>query len=295
MKVNFQFIVLFAFITCNVLAQMPNSDIYLFTIKRTGSTMIVKKGENITKRDGYDNQPFFTPDNKSLLFVSIKEDLPTGQAGKQADVYSYNLGNQKTTAITQTPVSEYSPIITPDGKFFTAVVVEQDSTQRIYKYDLKNKLKPELLFDEDSVGYYTWLNKDSVLYYKLTAPHSLHAYDIKNKRDVWIANSPTRSFKPVKNFSFFYCTQDKNESMVRIYNMRLKKSEEYVAVKKENEDFIWDKTLGLIKSEGSKIMRYNDDIKTWVEMADFSAFGVGKITRFAFSPNGRYIAVVGNK
>jgi Tol biopolymer transport system component len=269
-------------------AQMPNSDIYLFTIKRTGSTMIVKKGENITKREGYDNQPFFTPDNKSLLFVSIKED-------KQSDVYSYNLGNQKTTPITQTPVSEYSPIVTPDGKFFTAVVVEQDSTQRIYKYDLKNKLKPELLFDEDSVGYYSWLNKDSVLYYKLTAPHSLHAYDIKNKRDVWIANSPTRSFKPVKNFSFFYCTQDKNETMVRIYNMRLKKSEEYVAVKKENEDFIWDKTLGLIKSDGSKIMRYNDDIKTWVEMADFSAFGVGKITRFAFSPNGRYLAVVGNK
>lgn len=279
---------IFLLLGFTVAAQMPNSDIYLFSIKRTGSTMIVKKGENITKREGYDNQPFFTPDNKSLLFVSVKADL-------QSDVYSYNLGNQKTTAITQTPVSEYSPIITPDGKFFTAVVVEQDSTQRIYKYDLKGKLKPELLFDEDSVGYYSWLNKDSVLYYKLTAPHSLHAYDIKNKRSVWIANAPIRSFKPIKSFSFFYGTQDKNETMIRIYNMRLKKSEEYVAVKKENEDFIWDKTLGLIKSDGSKIMRYNDDIKTWVEMADFSAFGVGKITRFAFSPNGRYIAVVGNK
>lgn len=288
MRINFRFTLLFAFISCTAVAQLPNSDIYLFTIKLTGSTMIVKKGENITKREGYDNQPFFTPDNKSLLFVSIKED-------KQADVYSYNLGNQKTISITQTPVSEYSPIVTPDGKFFTTVVVEQDSTQRIYKYDFKNKLKPELLFDEDSVGYYSWLNKDSVLYYKLTAPQSLHAYDIKNKRDVWIANAPIRSFKPIKNVSFFYGTQDKNETIIRIYNMRLKKSEEYVAVKKENEDFIWDKTLGLMKSDGSKIMRYNDDIKTWVEMADFSSFGVGKITRFAFSPNGRYIAVVGNK
>ena len=269
-------------------SQLPNSDIYLFTVKRIKNTIIVKNGENITKREGYDNQPFFTPDNKSLLFVSIKED-------KQSDIYKYELGSKKIKQITKTPVSEYSPIITLDGKFISTVVVESDSTQRIYKYDISGKINPILVMDEDSVGYYTWLNKDSILYYKLTSPHSLYLYDIKNKHAEWIANEPTRSFKPIMNFSFFYCVKEKNENKVRFYNMRLKKSEEYVVVKKENEDFSWDKILGLLKSDGTKIMRYNDDIKTWVEMADFSAFGVGKITRFALSPNGRYIAIVGNK
>lgn len=284
-----KFILPLLFISWLGIAQtLPNSDIYLFTIKKTGNTLTVKKGENITKRVGYDNQPFFTPDNQSLLFVSIKED-------KQADIYKYELGSKKIKQVTKTSLSEYSPIITPDEKFISAVVVERDSTQRIYKYDIKGKSAPTLLFDEDSIGYYCWLNKDSILYYKLTSPHSLYAYDLKNKRSVWIANEPGRAFKPINEFRFFYCVKEKNENMLRTYNVRLKKSELYSSVKKENEDFVWEQTLGLIKSEESKLLRYNEEIKTWVEIADFSAFGVGKITRFAFSPNGKYIAVVGNK
>jgi WD40-like Beta Propeller Repeat len=222
------------------------------------------------------------------VYVSIKED-------KQADVYAYALGSKKVKQVTTTKESEYSPTPTLDGKFFTTVVVEEDSAQRIYKYDLQGKIKPTRVMDEDSVGYYTFLNKDTLLYYKLTSPHSLRAYDLKNKRDVWIANEPGRAFKPVRNFSFFYCTKEKEANTIRIYNTRLKRSEEYAIVKPELEDFIWDKTMGLIKSDGSKIMRYNDDFKTWVELGDFSAFGISKITRFAFSANGKWLAVVSNK
>ncbi|MCD6066219.1 MAG: hypothetical protein K0S33_1045 [Bacteroidetes bacterium] len=269
-------------------AQLPETDIFLFEIKRTGNTVIVKKGENITKRVGYDNQPFFTPDNKAMLFVAIKED-------KQADIYSYSLGSKKITQITTTKESEYSPTVMQGGKLFSTVVVEMDSSQRVYSYDLAGKQKPVLIMPEDSVGYYSWINKDSILYYKLTEPHSLHVYDIKNKKDTWIANEPLRSFRPVKNFSFFYGTKEKTENTIRLYNMRLKRSEEYAKVKSINEDFIWDKTMGLIKSDGSKVMRYNDDVKTWVELADLSAFGISKITRFAFSANGRWLAVVSNK
>jgi Tol biopolymer transport system component len=269
-------------------AQLPESDIFLFEIKRMGNTVIIKKGENITNRPGYDNQPFFTPDNKAMLYVSIRED-------KQADIYSLSLGSKKITQVTFTKESEYSPVILPGNKTFSAVVVEADSTQRIWTYDLANKQKPVLVMPEDSVGYYSWINKDSILYYKLTEPHSLHVFDIKNKKDTWITNDPLRSFKPIKNFSFFYGTKEKNQNIVRIYNMRLKRSEEYAYVKATNEDFIWDKTMGLIKSDGSKIMRYNDDVKTWVELADLSAFGINKITRFAFSGNGRWLAVVSNK
>ncbi|HEY1040768.1 MAG TPA: hypothetical protein VGF30_15240, partial [Bacteroidia bacterium] len=95
-------------------AQIPESDIYLFEIKKAGNTVIIKKGENITNRKGYDNQPAFAPDNKSLLYVSVKED-------NQADVYAYNLGSKKAKQLTTTRESEYSPIFTTDGKFFTAV------------------------------------------------------------------------------------------------------------------------------------------------------------------------------
>ena len=39
---------------------------------------------NITNRSGYDNQPSFSKDEKSIYFTSIRND-------KQADIYLYNI------------------------------------------------------------------------------------------------------------------------------------------------------------------------------------------------------------
>ncbi|WP_210489308.1 TolB family protein [Rufibacter aurantiacus] len=66
---------------------------------------------NITQRPGYDNQPSFTPDGKSILFTSQRD-------GQQTDIFQYTLAGKKTVQLTNTPEAEYSPLVTPDGKSF---------------------------------------------------------------------------------------------------------------------------------------------------------------------------------
>ncbi len=287
---SFENTVVFLFLLFNfsVKAQLPETDIFLYEIKKTATTVILHKGENITNRAGYDNQPFFMPDNKTILFVSIKED-------KQADIYKYEIKSKKITPLTHTTTSEYSPVLSPDGKSISAVVVETDSTQRIWSVKPDGSSQSLLTEQEDSIGYYTWLNNDTLLFYKLSDPHSLHAYSLSQHKDVWLADNITRSFKACDKNTFFYVLKEKDKNTVRHYDIRIKKSSEYAVAKAENEDFIWDKTLGLVKSEGAKLLRYKPEIKTWLEIADFSGAGVAKITRFAFSANGRYLAFVSNK
>ncbi len=65
---------------------------------------------------GYDNQPTFSADGKSILYVCI-------DSTKQADIYQYNISKKLSINLTKSEVSEYSPTIINNGLGFTCVVV----------------------------------------------------------------------------------------------------------------------------------------------------------------------------
>ena len=58
--------------TSSIAAQAPASDpeIYLLRLSVTNGRVVVDTPTNITMRKGYDNQPFFTPNGRSLYFTS---------------------------------------------------------------------------------------------------------------------------------------------------------------------------------------------------------------------------------
>ncbi len=268
-------------------AQLPETDLWLFKLKAENKKLILGEGKNITGRKGYDNQPFFTPDGKSILYVSIRED-------NQADVYRYDLGKQQASRLTKTKESEYSPNYTPDGKSISCVVVEGDSTQRLWLYNLDGSVKKCYNEGIDSIGYYSWLTNDTLLYYKLTEPHSLRMYIETGKADKWLCNSPGRAFKHVEGNNFLYGIKDSVSVQYRYYEPVLRKSTEYANHKSKSEDFVWNKTYGLVKSEGVQILRFNALDKKWEVLFDFTSAGIKKITRFAFDPKNKNIVIVDN-
>ncbi len=273
---------------CNMLsAQLPETDIWLFKIKTEKQILKIVEGKNITSRKGYDNQPCFTPDDKTILYVGVYD-------GKQSDVYAYNLSKQMSTQLTQTKESEYSPQYTPDNTHFSCVTVEADSSQHFWIYNLdgaRNKCFNESI---DSIGYYTWLSKDTLLYYKLTSPHSLLRFDNNTKEDKWICNSPSRAFKKIDGNSFIYAIKDSTQIRYRVYHTLIKRSDEFAIHKSTAEDFIWHKDLGLLKSEGALILRYDQKTGSWPTLFDLAPLGIKKITRFAFDSKTKYLAVVDN-
>jgi hypothetical protein len=269
-------------------AQLPDTDIWMFKLKSEKGKLILGEGKNITSRKGYDNQPFITPDGKSILYISIRED-------SQSDVYKYDLEKNTSTQFTFTKESEYSPIYTPDQKNISCVVVEADSTQRLWLYNLDGSQNRCYNTGIDSIGYSTWLSKDTLLYYKLTMPHSLRMYCDISKEDKWICNDPTRAFKKTEGPNFIYGIKvDSAHIQYRIYNNLIRKSDSYCVYQGMGEDFIWHNNYGLVKSEGNKLFWYNAADKKWDLLFDFTASGIKKITRFAFDPKNKFIVIVDN-
>src|SRR5690349_17822283 len=85
-------------------ATPPSTDIYLAPLRQQGGRWLVGAPVNITNRPGYDNQPSFTPDSRSVLFTSVRGD-------GQADIYRYDRRTRSTSRLTNTPESEYSATV----------------------------------------------------------------------------------------------------------------------------------------------------------------------------------------
>lgn len=269
-------------------AQLPETDVWLFKLTKKEGKYSYSNPLNITNRVGYDNQPGFTNDDKAIMYVCI-------DSSKQADIYKYDIKSKKRINLTQSQVSEYSPTMLPKGSGFSCVVVETDSAQRIWQYTVDGKFDKIIHQNTDSVGYYTWLNKDTVLYYKLTEPHSLRALNLITNTDVWLCDMPTRAFKKIGNTNkFMYGIKKEGSIEYRMYNSALKESTLYTTHSSLNEDFIWHPELGLIKSEGSDLLRYNEQAKQWEVLFSFGNMGVKKITRFVFDSKNKQLAIVSN-
>ncbi len=269
-------------------AQLPETDIWLFKVEKKDGKYTCTNPLNINNRKGYDNQPIFTPNGKQILYVGIKEDL-------QADIYSYDISKKTHTNITQSKVSEYSPTLLPSGLGLSCVVVEQDSAQRVWEFGFDGKFIKITHEQTDSIGYHTWLNKDTMLYFKLTEPQSLHALNLKTNEDVWLCNHPSRSFKKMNTTNeFMYAIKDSTMMEFRIYNPTLRESKLYCIYNSLNEDFIWHHEFGLVKAENAQLLRYNEQLKSWEILFDFSNNGIKKITRFVFDDKTKQLAIVSN-
>ncbi len=297
MKNNFTLI--FFVISSFCFAQQPNTDLWLFQLQiKNDSVVIAKNAANITNREGYDNQPSFSSDGKSIYFVSIKED-------KQADIYRYTIKNKKIIQVTKTKESEYSPREIANTKLLSSVVVLQDSSQVIMPISASDgsysaytsrlsKKEDTQLQATDSVGYYCFLNSDTVVYYKLTEPHSLRYFSITTKKDALLGTHPTRCFWAINRHMLIYGIKDSSSTTFYKYNFILRKAEVYASYPRTSEDFIWHNTLGLIKSEGQVLLRYNEKKQSWVTFLDLKNFKLNKITRFAINNKNNYLVLVDN-
>lgn len=162
-KILFCFLLIFT----KAIAQLPNTDIWLVDITSfEDGNILFSNPVNITNQIGYDNQPSFSPDGSSIFYTSMRD-------GKQTDICKYELKTKSTSQFTKTATSEYSPNVTPDGKNVSVVMVEPDSTQRLWKFSM-NGGKPSVFVKEvDSIGYYCWFYGKRAAVYLLTEPASL--------------------------------------------------------------------------------------------------------------------------
>lgn len=266
--------------------EFPDTDIFLIDITLESNTVLLGKPINITKRYGYDNQPSFTPDGQKILYSSVRED-------DQSDIYAYELKKNKAEQITFTQTNEFSPEVMADKKFFSVVMVEPDSSQRLWKFPLYGHTTPIALMEHvDSVGYYGWFYKELLAYFKITNPPSLEIVVTDRQKPQVIATNVGRSIKVIPNelaVSFL----DKSKPR----DWRLKKVDTSLKVTEigknwqDSEDHCWTPNGILLATYYDRIYALKPGGE-WRVVADLAKYDMCNMSRIAVSPDGTKLAVV---
>ena len=226
------------------------------------------------------------PDGKSILYTSIR--------GKQADIYRYEIGSTTTTQVTNTPESEYSPTLMPDGKSISVVRVEGDGTQRLWKFPLAGGAPSLILEKIKPVGYHLWVDENTLALFVLGKPNTLQLVDLRSGKVDSIADNPGRILRRVPHqdkFSFVQKVSDQ-EWLVKTFDLKTRETATFIKTFPGVEDYAWTPSGVLLMANGSKLFARKKSDFAWVELSDFFNAGLKNITRIAVSPKGDRIAVV---
>lgn len=271
----------------------PSTDIWMVSLEGHGVPR-VGRAENLTHRTGYDNQPSFTPDGRSILYTVIDGNGPS-------DIWRLDLAAKTRTNLTQTAVeSEYSATPMPDGVHFSTVRVEADSTQRLWRFALRGDDAPTLLLpDIKPVGYHVWASDATLALYVLGAPlgtaggppATLQIADLRTGLGQVMARDIGRALQKVPGRDAISFLQNRKDgAVISSLDIRTGVIAEIAKSPERSDYHVWTPDGVLIAGSGSRLLAWVND--SWQVVADLAADGVRGISRLAISPSGDRLAFV---
>lgn len=267
----------------------PGTDLFLVPLSIVDGYPSAGTPRNVTRRPGYDNQPSFTADGRAVLFTANHGDGHT-------DIYRFDLAGGKTTAARATqPESEYSAMMTRDGKAMTVIRVEADSTQRLWRLALDGGLDAPMFNDIKPVGYYAQADDSTWALFVLGSPATLQVAHFGRAGSTTVARNIGRSLHRIPNSSRVSYVQKgaRGEPWhVMSLDPATGKSDTLVTTLPRSEDLAWADGRTLLSASGSKLYAWRTGDSDWKEIADFTSAGLASITRLAVSPDGRMLVMV---
>ena len=272
-----------------VQAQVPGTDIYIAALTTRAGRPTVGPLRRLTDRPGYDNQPFFAPDGKSLYFTAIGASDPPGQA----DIYRLELGSGRVSQVTRTPESEYSPTVMPGGRELAVIRVEADSTQRLWAFPVGGG-PPRLLLERvRPTGYQAWLDAQTVGLFVLGSPATLQVADLRTGEARILLADIGRPLKTTPAGRRLSVTQRVADDVWWIVEVdpATAATRPLVRMPAGAEYYAWLPDGTLLSAQGTTLLWCRPGADT-----TFSAIAVldlpGPISRIAVSPKGDRIALV---
>lgn len=267
----------------------PGTDVWLAELRvdENGAPAGIGEARNVTERPGYDNQPYFLPDGTGFWYTSIDE---LGEA----DILRYDLAAGSTEAVTSTaPESEYSATPLPGGGGFSAIRVEADSTQRLWRFPLDGGEPSVILPEVAPVGYHAWADETTVVLFVLGAPPTLQVGDVESGEVQVVARDVGRSLQHVPGTRQVSYVQRLEGGGTEIRRLDPDTGEsEVVAPGIEGGDFHAWTPSGVLLQAGRGVLHRWTPGAGWEPIADLGPMGI-RLSRLAVSPDGTLIALVG--
>ena len=284
MKKSIAFVWIFHSILTNA-QQPPGTEILLFDLSVKKNKVTMSNPVNITNRIGYDNQPFFHPDEPLIYYASADE-------GGRTDIRVYNYQTGSTQSLTTTPEREYSPTVTPDTRFISCIVQRDNGAQDLGKYPIEGG-SAEVIINNLTVGYHAWVDADHVAVFVLGQPNSLRLYSIPDKKDLLLTDNIGRSLHQIPGVNdISFVDKKSTEWLIRRLNAEDGVIETITPTLPDCEDLAWTPDQKILMSDGSNIyFRAIKKGKSWLPV-EISGASLDGVTRMAVNSRGDKIAVV---
>ncbi len=271
----------------------PESEIHLFELSQQDGVYSLKNGKNISNNTGYDNQPYFTDNDQTILFSSSRD-------GKQTDIYEYNLAQGKTKQITQTPHSEFSPMSYDNNRSITYVNEGGMPDQSVWKLERSTQKNSWLLNTKEPIGYYVAdaTSGDVIIWSR----YGWNVQYLNTKRnEIRYITADAQPITPQKiphsrKFSFVH-KQGNHEVWIKAFDPRSQAITPIAPIYGNNQNYAWTKEGNLLTFEKNKLLVWDTKSadKRWREVQDLSNKFTGNLSRLAVSRNGKKIAIVENR
>ncbi|GIU21133.1 PD40 domain-containing protein [Shewanella schlegeliana] len=274
-------------------------DVWLYSLDYNEASQQWHLGDAkaITDRDGYDNQPNFSPDSQNLLFTSDRVDA-------QNDIYQYRLDDGNLSQLTFTPKqSEYSPQAfktASDGVQIKYVVEQGVPHQSVWQQNANsprqraiNSLIPAGYFASDEqLGTLIWARYAYSLYFEPLG-------ETADERHFVVANVG-RSIHAIPNdnaFSYLHKQLDGDRVIKRFSPLDNSHQRLIALPASASEDYTWSQDNWLFNIDGGALVGWHADSKSdanWQLISPISPPSADYLSasRIAISPDSKHLAVV---
>lgn len=268
-----------------IAAGVPSTDIVMVSLPDILRKQAPELATNVAVRPGYDNQPMWAPDGRSLMFASIVD-------GRQSDVFRYVLKDKRVYQVTDTPQSEYSP--TPlASEQWTCIRVDDDGAQRLGLYGLDGQFQSYVREDVTGVGYHRWLAHDKLAVFIVDDPVRLELIAPRGDARTVVAQSIGRSLNRTTYGNLaFVAPDDAGQARLYEYDVRTGETIAHAAMPVASQDIAWLIDDTALVADGRMLYRWQRELDEWVPWVSLARVVNGDITRMAVDPAGQWLALV---
>lgn len=263
------------------------TDIFLADLVLAGERVEVGTPVNVTRREGYDNQPWFVPDGSAFLYVS--------QRDGQTDVFRYEIAAGRSTQVTATPDNEYSPSLSPDGSRMLVVRWTADmSGGGLWWYAPGGDPLEEVRGSVPRTGYYAVAGGGTLALFINDSIQSFMLADTASGDTVRVGEamggSGPRAIPGAAAVSFLRQDAEGSWWLTRL-DVATLEAKPLVRMLEGVNNYTWVGEDMVLAARGGTIYRWRHG-GDWTPVAEFTEPSLQGITRLAVSPGGDRLALV---
>lgn len=269
-------------------AQEPGPDLWLVELSRDGARLTAGAPTNLTRREGYDNQPWFLPSGDALLYVAEHDG--------QTDVYRYDLATRQISQVTRTPEwREYSPALSPGGDELRVVRWDRPvANGQLWRYSPSGEPGAPIRGGVAQVGYYAFADSTTLALFVNDSVRSFVVSDARTGRPDTVATgiggSAPQRIPGTAEVSLVTRGADGDWWITR-YDPRARSFQPLTPALPGNLNYVWTRRGTVLMGWGSSLYEWDPRVGPgWARVGTLP--GLRDISRIALSPDETRLVLV---